>query len=59
MPGIASLGAAIRDHTGRVCAALSMGGLREQVLGDELDANVELIVSGAAEVSNVLGAPGG
>lgn len=59
VPGIASLGAAIRDHAGRTCAALSMGGLREQVLGDDLDANVELIVSGTAEISSALGAPGG
>lgn len=57
VPGIASLGAAITDHAGRVCAALSMGGLREQVLGDEVDANVELIVSGAFEISDSLGAP--
>ena len=57
VPGIASLGAAIRDHAGRVCAALSMGGLREQVLGDDVASNVELIVSGAAEISAALGAP--
>jgi DNA-binding IclR family transcriptional regulator len=57
VPGIASLGAAIRDHAGQVCAALSMGGLREQVLGDDLAANVELIVTGVAEISDALGAP--
>jgi IclR family acetate operon transcriptional repressor len=58
VPGIASIGAAISDHAGRVCAALSMGGLREQVLGEDLASNVELIVTGAAEISNALGAPG-
>jgi hypothetical protein len=34
-----------------------MGGLREQVLGDDLAANVELIVTGVAEISDALGAP--
>lgn len=58
VPGIASLGAPIHDHGGHTCAAMSMGGLRDQVLGDELEANVALIVSGAAEISRALGAPG-
>lgn len=56
VPGIASLGAAIRDHAGRPCAALSMGGLREQVLGDGIGANIELVVAGTAEISAALGA---
>jgi DNA-binding IclR family transcriptional regulator len=32
--GITSVGAPIFDHTGTVCAALSIGGLRSTVLGD-------------------------
>jgi DNA-binding IclR family transcriptional regulator len=54
-PGIASLGAPIFDYAGNVRAALSIGGLKSLVLGDERESFVELLVSGAREISNALG----
>jgi DNA-binding IclR family transcriptional regulator len=54
-PGIASLGAPIFDYAGNVRAALSIGGLKSLVLGDDRDAFVELLVTGAREISNALG----
>lgn len=54
-PGIASLGAPIFDYTGAVRAALSIGGLKTHVLGEEREAWVELLVQGAREISMVLG----
>ncbi len=55
--GIASVGAAIRDHTGSVVAALSVGGPRPTILGDE-DATAALVRDGAARVSRALGLEG-
>jgi DNA-binding IclR family transcriptional regulator len=52
--GIASVGAAVRDHTGDVVAALSVGGLRPSILGDE-EATARLVVEGAVRVSRSLG----
>ncbi len=52
--GIASVGAPIRDHTGSVVAALSVGGLRPSTLGDE-DATAMLVCDGAERVSRALG----
>lgn len=54
-PGIASLGAPIFDYTGSVRAALSIGGLKSLVLGDERETFVDLVVEGAREISAALG----
>jgi DNA-binding IclR family transcriptional regulator len=54
-PGIASLGAPIFDYTGNVRAALSIGGLKSLLLGDDRDAYTELVVAGAREISAALG----
>jgi DNA-binding IclR family transcriptional regulator len=56
-PGIASLGAPIFDYTGDVRAALSIGGLKSLVLGDERDEFVALLTDGAREISTALGYP--
>jgi DNA-binding IclR family transcriptional regulator len=54
-PGIASLGAPIFDYTGRIRAALSIGGLKSFVLGDDRDAFVALLTQSAHEISAALG----
>jgi DNA-binding IclR family transcriptional regulator len=54
-PGIASLGAPIFDYTGNVRAALSIGGLKSLVLGDDSERFAELVVDGAREISVALG----
>ncbi len=54
-PGIASLGAPIFDYTGRVRAALSVGGMKSLVLGKDRELIVELLVDGAREISAALG----
>lgn len=54
-PGIASLGAPIFDYTGGVRAALSIGGLKSLVLGDEREKFVDLLVDGARDISRSLG----
>jgi DNA-binding IclR family transcriptional regulator len=54
-PGIASLGAPIFDYTGRVRAALSIGGLKSLLLGDDRDTFTHLVVEGAREISVALG----
>jgi DNA-binding IclR family transcriptional regulator len=53
--GIASLGAPVFDYTGGIRAALSVGGMKQLVLGDDYDRIVELLVAGAREVSAALG----
>ncbi len=53
--GIASLGAPVFDYTGRVRAALSIGGLRSLVLGADRHEIVGLLVEGAQEISAALG----
>ena len=53
--GIASLGAPVFDYTGRIRAAVSIGGLRKLLLEDMRDEAVELLVTGAREVSAALG----
>jgi DNA-binding IclR family transcriptional regulator len=52
--GIGSVGAPIFDHTGSVRAALSVGGMREAVLGASSRA-VELVCDGGSEISRSLG----
>lgn len=54
-PGIASLGTPIFDYTGRIRAALSVGGMRSLVLGDGETELVRLLVDGAREISAALG----
>jgi DNA-binding IclR family transcriptional regulator len=54
-PGIASLGAPVFDYTGRIRAAVSIGGLRPLLLEELRDEAVELLVSGAREISAALG----
>jgi len=53
-PGVVSVGAPIFDHAGRVCASLSVGGLREIISGDGSRA-VELVIDAATEISHALG----
>jgi DNA-binding IclR family transcriptional regulator len=54
--GISSVGAPIFDHTSRVHAALSVGGLRSAVLGNGGgERAVQLVTDGAAEVSRRMG----
>jgi DNA-binding IclR family transcriptional regulator len=54
--GIASVGAPIFDHTGQIGAAVSVGGLRSAVLGDDNGAHaVQLVTEGAAEISRRMG----
>ena len=57
-PGIASLGAPVFDYTGRIRAAVSIGGLRRLLLEDIRDEAVELLVTGAHEISEALGHTG-
>ncbi|MBV9195826.1 MAG: IclR family transcriptional regulator [Solirubrobacterales bacterium] len=53
-PGVASVGAPIFDHDGAIRASLSVGGMREPILGDGSRA-IELLLEGAAEISRALG----
>lgn len=52
--GIAAVGAPIFDHRGNVCAALSVAGMRSQILGEGSEAP-RLVVEGASEISRELG----
>ena len=54
-PGIAALGAPIFDYTGSVRAALSIGGLKSLLLGDDRETFTQLVVEGAREISAALG----
>jgi DNA-binding IclR family transcriptional regulator len=51
--GIASLGAPVRDESGAVVAALSVSGLRDDVLGSEELPG--MLLAGAEEVSRAMG----
>jgi DNA-binding IclR family transcriptional regulator len=53
-PGIAAFGAPIFDHTGRVRASLSVGGMREH-LYEHHERAIELLTSATAEISRTLG----
>jgi DNA-binding IclR family transcriptional regulator len=57
-PGIASLGAPVFDYTGRVRAAISIGGMRQFLLEEIRDEAVSLLVNGAREISSALGYKG-
>jgi DNA-binding IclR family transcriptional regulator len=54
-PGIAALGAPVFNHRGELEAAVSISGLRSQILGAARATNVALITSCAREVSRALG----
>jgi DNA-binding IclR family transcriptional regulator len=57
-PGVAAVAAPIFDHTGAVRASLSVGGMRDAVLGPSSSRAVELVCDGAAEISRALGHDG-
>jgi DNA-binding IclR family transcriptional regulator len=52
--GVVSIGAPIFDHSGGVCASLSIGGLREVLHADGSRAEA-FVVDGAAQISRALG----
>lgn len=54
-PGIASVGAPIFGHSGRVRASMSVGGVVSVVLGPDAERIRDLVVRGAAQVSASLG----
>jgi DNA-binding IclR family transcriptional regulator len=54
-PGIASLGAPVLDYTGQIRAAVSIGGLRTLLLEEIREEAIELLVTGAREISAALG----
>jgi len=54
-PGIAALGAPVFNHRGEVVAAISISGLRSQILGDSRERNVDLLLQQASAVSATLG----
>jgi DNA-binding IclR family transcriptional regulator len=56
-PGIAALGAPVFDHRGDLAAAISISGLKSQVLGDLENRNITLIQQAADSVSRALGDP--
>lgn len=53
--GIAAIGAPVFNHTGRIRASLSVSGVKPAILGDDMDRVRRLVVSGAAEISALLG----
>lgn len=53
-PGIASIGAPVFDHSGRVRGSLSIGGVRQLILAPPAG-TATLVVEGAREVSRTLG----
>jgi len=55
--GITSIGAPIFDHTGKIHAAVSIGGLRATVLGPSGGGEraIKLVTEGAAEISRRMG----
>lgn len=53
--GFASVGAPVRDHTESVVAALSVGGPKPTVLGDNAERTVSLVLQAASRASLELG----
>ena len=56
--GIGAVGAPIFDHRGEIRAALSLSGVRSEVLEENTDDMVALIVEGANEISQAIGHDG-
>ncbi|MBM0224304.1 MULTISPECIES: IclR family transcriptional regulator [Micromonospora] len=54
-PGIASIAAPVFNHTGTVCAALSLAGVSPVLLGDNRQRHESMVREAAAEVSRSLG----
>lgn len=54
-PGIAALGAPVFNHRGELEAAISISGLRGQILGLTRQRNIEVLLDAAATVSRALG----
>ncbi len=54
-PGIAALGAPVFNHRGELEAAISISGVRAQIIGATRQRNIDLIVGCAHEVSHRLG----
>jgi DNA-binding IclR family transcriptional regulator len=56
-PGIAAIGAPIFDHTGAIRAAISVSGIRSELLGntDTKTHVIDKVVAGAKEISHALG----
>jgi DNA-binding IclR family transcriptional regulator len=50
-PGIAALGAPVFNHRGEVVAAISISGLRSQIVGESRERNVDLLLQQASAVS--------
>lgn len=55
MDGLKCVAAPIRDHTGKVCAAISISGPTSRLRGEKLNKAVEMVVSVAAGISAELG----
>lgn len=53
-PGIAAIGAPVRNHRGEIEASISISGLRHRIL-TEADDSAELVRAGALEASRALG----
>jgi DNA-binding IclR family transcriptional regulator len=53
--GIAALGAPVFNHRAELTAAISISGLRAQILGDDREANIKFLLSAARAVSSALG----
>jgi DNA-binding IclR family transcriptional regulator len=54
-PGIAAIGAPVFNHRGELAAAISISGLRSEVLGGQRRRNIELLTASARDVSQALG----
>ena len=54
--GLRCIGAAVRDHSGHVVAALGIGGPVTRITPDRIDALAELVMTAARGLSRRLGA---
>jgi DNA-binding IclR family transcriptional regulator len=53
--GLASCGAPVFDHRGRIVAAIAISGIRRTLLGKNRAATLELITEGARQISTAMG----